>query len=420
MGSVDSAKPAAEGNLASTPFLHLVLYLYQRRTSGTLLIHHQGRETKVLFRDGRVVAARPLPRGSTLQPGLLPLCALEDAPYTFWEEDLVEGLPSVIKGTVDPHTLVTDSLRGHVRDDVVNGVVDRYLDVPLVLTPDAAPRRLGLRGQDSTLLDLLSHGPVSPQELLKQSILPRNHVRRLLYALLITKCLAPADSSSGSSGVRKAVTISPPWSAEAASAETGASGRVPRSPQPQHGSGSPPRVAGPSTSVPPPGQVPAWKSLATLRPPGMPSSRPPAASSSAPPRVSTKAARPLDELDDDGKFRRVEQLVESRNLGEARRVLEGLMERHPRNADYLAMRAWLLFSEARGPKLAPALVDAVNEALRADEANPRAHYTKGMMYKRLGRNSEAMRQFKFVVELDPKHLAAKRELRLMEMRKKRN
>jgi tetratricopeptide (TPR) repeat protein len=292
------------------------------------------------------------------------------------------------------------------------------------MQPASDPRRLGLRGPDLTLIELLQRGAATPAVLLEQTIVPRDHARRVIYALMITKCLAPVDAASSSSGVRQAVTVSPPWADGNPTAEV-------RSPESGARTASAPVRASARPSVPSsPGSVPAWKSLATLRPPGMArqSSIPPGVASRSPtppggtlrPRGPTSSApRPAEELDDLGKFRRVEQLIESRNLDEAERILDQLIERHPSDAGYLAMRAWLLFKVSSGPKVPPILVDAINEALRVDGDNPRALYTKAMTLKRVGREAEAMRLFQQVVEIDPKHLDARRELRLMQMRKKR-
>jgi uncharacterized protein DUF4388 len=80
MSTADQAQPTAQGDLGKTPFAHLVLYLHREALSGTLVIDRGGFETKVLFRNGRAVAARPLPRGTALQDGLLELCALDACP----------------------------------------------------------------------------------------------------------------------------------------------------------------------------------------------------------------------------------------------------------------------------------------------------------------------------------------------------
>src|SRR3954469_6658159 len=105
---VDEAKPAARGDLAKTPFPHLVLYIHKQRLSGTLIVDRGGFETKVVFRNGRAVAARPLPRGTMLQDGLIELCDLERASYTFWKEDLLGDAGDVVKGSLDTFAFIAD------------------------------------------------------------------------------------------------------------------------------------------------------------------------------------------------------------------------------------------------------------------------------------------------------------------------
>ena len=118
MSAADESQPRAQGDLAKTPFAHLVLYLHREGLSGTLVIARGGFETKVLFRNGRAVAARPTPRGAGLQDGLLELCALSEGAYGFWDGDLVGEASGVTRGTVDPFMFVNESLRGHVRDQL--------------------------------------------------------------------------------------------------------------------------------------------------------------------------------------------------------------------------------------------------------------------------------------------------------------
>src|SRR5690349_15726595 len=103
------SEPRAQGDLGKTPFAHLILYLFRESLTGTLVIDRGGFETKVLFRNGRAVAARPLPRGTGLQEGLQELCGLHEAHYTFWDGDLLNDATGVVQGTVDPFMFVGDT-----------------------------------------------------------------------------------------------------------------------------------------------------------------------------------------------------------------------------------------------------------------------------------------------------------------------
>ena len=115
MSPADQRQPRAQGDFDKTPFAHLVLFLHREGLNGTLVVDRGGFETKVLFRNGKAVAARPLPRGTALQDGLRELCSLNDAPYSFWDSDLLGDGSGVVKGTVDPLTFVAESLRAWAR-----------------------------------------------------------------------------------------------------------------------------------------------------------------------------------------------------------------------------------------------------------------------------------------------------------------
>jgi tetratricopeptide (TPR) repeat protein len=131
------------------------------------------------------------------------------------------------------------------------------------------------------------------------------------------------------------------------------------------------------------------------------------------------APPPVETLDDAGKLRRAEQLAERRNFEEAARIADDLIRREPRNADFLALRALVLFQQFAGNKPSRALIEAIEAALRYNEEHPRALYLKGLVYKRMGREHDAVRFFQRTLDADPRHLDAQRELRLAKMRRDR-
>ncbi len=422
MTGENQPQPIATGDLGKTPFAHLVLYLNREGLSGTLVVDRSGFETKILFRAGKAVAARPLPRGTALQEGLLELCALADSPYAFWEGDLLGDSPGVVKGTVNPLTFVADSLRGHVREAVVVSVLQRYRGVRLVLAANADVRRLGLHGQAVRLLERLRAVPTAPEELVTRPELPTDEARRLLYVGLVTGLVVPAQGApSNRSGVRTAVSSAPPPPSERVSSQPARSPSTPSARAPGSLSSRPsasslpaadPRVS--SAPRPSRSSLPAWQQLASLRAAAQGSSIPPAR---AP--TPSMAPPPLEALDDAGKLRRAEQWVERRNYAEAMRIAEELIQHDATNADHEALRAWILYAQLTGNKPSRLLIEAIDAALRLDPEHPRALYIKGMVLKRLGRHPEAIRAFQRTLEADPKHLEAQRELRLAKMRREK-
>ena len=131
------------------------------------------------------------------------------------------------------------------------------------------------------------------------------------------------------------------------------------------------------------------------------------------------APPPVETLDDAGKLRRAEQLAERRNFEEASRIADDLIRHDPRNADFLALRAFVLFQQFAGNKPSRALIDAIEATLRYNEEQPRALYLKGLVYKRMGREHDALRFFQKTLDADPRHIEAQRELRLAKMRRDR-
>jgi tetratricopeptide (TPR) repeat protein len=62
------------------------------------------------------------------------------------------------------------------------------------------------------------------------------------------------------------------------------------------------------------------------------------------------------------------------------------------------------------------IVETVNLALRIDTDEIRALYTKARCYKRMGKEREALHYFKRTVAVEPNHLDATREIRLLLLR----
>ena len=133
--------------------------------------------------------------------------------------------------------------------------------------------------------------------------------------------------------------------------------------------------------------------------------------------VPSAAPPPLETLDNEGKLRRAEQFVERRNFDEALRIVDELVARDAQVAEYHALRAGILYQQFTGTQPSRQLVDTIERALRLNEAHPRALYIKALVLKRMGKEIESLRYLKRTLEADPRHLEAKRELRLAKMRR---
>ena len=62
----------------------------------------------------------------------------------------------------------------------------------------------------------------------------------------------------------------------------------------------------------------------------------------------------------------------------------------------------------------------LDRAIRADETLDQAYYWRGLLHKRIESHAAAVSNLRKAVQLNPKHMDALRELRVYEMRIRRN
>jgi len=501
--------PVATGNLAKTPFVHLVLYLYQHRSSGTLIVRTKTGEHRVLFHRGRAVAARVPQPSAAIDQALMPLSALVLGDFEFHESDLVGSGPAVLTGMFDPFAFVVEAARKHARPEIVHGLLSKYVAVPLRLESGMELARLTLTPEELRFAQPLTRGAMTIESLLAQDALPAETARRVLYTLLITRAIGPEsatrDSQRTAAGASQRSSLAAPadashraaadsgaparrpsdpdamrrpsrplserlrpsgdaWRAIASRAAEIADGRRPSEPRPTASvrttprppqrapSQSSPRALEAPLSQPPergtdsrslrrPGSQPISEPLAGVS--GRPDSRPVAGGSGRPdsrpltpppyresgvsglPRAATPSSplarvtpRPslpdVSTLDSAGKFRRVELLCQRNAYDEALPIVRMLIDEDRKSAKYLGMLSNVLFGRTTTEEsIGKEIVDAVNQALRIDPDQVHALYTKARCYKRVGKEREALHYFRRTVAVDPSHLDAAREVRLL-------
>lgn len=131
------------------------------------------------------------------------------------------------------------------------------------------------------------------------------------------------------------------------------------------------------------------------------------------PRGSAPAAvRPRAEM-----IREIDQALAKREFHAAEATSRQLASADPEDSEAQALVAWAstLAGEASEDTLRAALT-VLDKAVNRDRQCERAHYYRGMVHKRLGGNAAAFRDFTRVVNLNPKHIDAQREIRIFEMR----
>ncbi|MFZ5470323.1 MAG: tetratricopeptide repeat protein [Myxococcota bacterium] len=88
-------------------------------------------------------------------------------------------------------------------------------------------------------------------------------------------------------------------------------------------------------------------------------------------------------------------------------------------AEYLAAQGWAVYMNPARKADAPQAKQQLLDALKADNNCDRAHYQLGVIYRVEGDVDRAERHFREAVRANPRHLEANQELRLIEMRKKK-
>jgi hypothetical protein len=430
----------ADGNLSKTPFAHLILYLYQHRSTGTLLIGEadspsvdHSSAVRVLFQRGRAIAAR-LPRTiESLESGLMPFCNLRSAPYEFYEEDLVGSGSSVFTGMFDPHAFVSEAAHRYPRNDVVDDVLSRFAGTKLRIQLGLDVDRLRLKPAEVKLVEVLRAGPSDIDTLCSQSELSVEDSRRLLYVLIVAKLIVPYEQKDPKTvPVTVRARTPEPTTSSRPPAEPPSSTSKSTSTLPAVGVGSKPPA--PASSIKPPVATPpkrqdsqpigaaSWQQIANRA--GQASMRPGSSSKSTgsfnvvrpvsltPPK---SMAPPPETLDTPGKIKRIDQLFQRFGYDEAIPLIRSLIVESPQDAKYHGMLGFALLQRTVDgiPK---EVVDVINTALRIDEDEPRALYTKALSYKRMGKDREALHYFKRTVSVDPGHIEAAREVRLLALR----
>jgi tetratricopeptide (TPR) repeat protein len=193
-------EPIATGTLARTPLPHLLVYLEQKKLSGTLALWpdpQPGEEPKgqdrILLLKGVPMAGRLLEPTTVLRAGLLKLFARERAPYAFYEVNLLGD--DRVSGRVDPLSLIAESLRERARADAVEAVLARIGDATLRMLPGVDVTRYELQPEERALVDALRSQPCDVPTLITVSGLPEERARRLVYLLTITKAVAPLETT---------------------------------------------------------------------------------------------------------------------------------------------------------------------------------------------------------------------------------
>jgi hypothetical protein len=231
----------AEGSLAKTPLVNLLVYMLDRELTGNLLMHPDRGRAAIYFVNGAPCKVRTPELVSPLDETLVRMGKIDEATVTdtlravartkqlhgrylvengfITEDDLSSALRQQLVNkvghmfryepdtryayfdgvdllsdygganltTCEPLVLIMMGARKFVPNDTIDTVLMRLGNAPLALHQTADPRFLGLKPVEITVLDALEHDAPSFDALMAQGIADDDVVRRLLYALLITR-----------------------------------------------------------------------------------------------------------------------------------------------------------------------------------------------------------------------------------------
>lgn len=117
-------------------------------------------------------------------------------------------------------------------------------------------------------------------------------------------------------------------------------------------------------------------------------------------------------------FQKAEVCFKRNDHAQAESFCRKAVEADATQPDYLAMLAWLLAlkPENQSPEKTRDSIQMLDRALGINSRCEKAYFWRGMLYKRVGRADAAVRDFKRVVDMNPRNIDAAREVRLYRMR----
>lgn len=315
----------------------------------------------------------------------------------------------------------------------------------LRLHPAATPERLGLSSQEQFVITALRARPRAIEELQRAGLIDGERLQRLIYALALTHQLDHGQQvATVDANLQR--TSRPPLGSQPALARSGARSLPPAGASLRPGSVRPPSLPAPIQAPSQPAGPRRSPSLPGFsRPPSLPGLRkpptqPPGARTARPSGASALAASSLPPArarhsEPTGSLHPTDPLVLARarecfeaacehaqrqQLDAAEKLARQACELDTGNAEYLALHAWLRaqLGELANPELAAQIVAALDRAVLKDRESVAIRFYRGQVLNRLGREDDAVREFRFVLRRDPGNVDAARELRLHEMRKR--
>jgi tetratricopeptide (TPR) repeat protein len=117
-------------------------------------------------------------------------------------------------------------------------------------------------------------------------------------------------------------------------------------------------------------------------------------------------------------FQKAEVCLRRNDFQQAELFCRRALEDDTTQPDYLAMLAWLiaLKEENQTPERTIESIQMLERAIAMNEMCEKAFFWRGMLFKRIGKNEHAVKDFRRAFDLNPRNIDAGREVRLYNMR----
>ncbi|HVR20474.1 MAG TPA: DUF4388 domain-containing protein [Polyangiaceae bacterium] len=296
--------------------------------------------------------------------------------------------------------LLWRGLRDHARPEEIAAVLGRLCGRPIVLREDMPLDYFYFMGSDRDVVELLRQRPLRLEELFDYAPDSGEVIERVVCLLLLTRAVDLGTRSAPPLGVEANAQASP-W-------------LVPRTDVPDIpplGEPEPVELEQPAASTP----IPVME-------PEIDDGEAEAVADKVEEELvlesgagsSVEEARQERGLAAATAFRKAEALLAHGHLARAEVEARFALANEPGQAEYVALCAWI-------DVLKPAadvshITLELKRALRLAENNLKVHWYRGLVLQHLGRHEHALREFRTVLELDPRHLDAARQIRVYEMR----
>ena len=421
------AEPAATSTIGATPLLHVLISLLARKASGSLVIDSDlghrvvlvlisgepqkvsttqpvGRLSDLLVNlgclnaetaektyaaarasqslHGQLLQSKDLIASDTLETALRTQVAVKlgwasaqspESTVDFYENvDFLDSWPACPRFN-SPLEIVWAVARSHVDLRSVAAVLRQLVNRPLRLHHLSQPEWFGFDATEWSVIEHLTMGTPDMQSLIQQVNVPVRTVQVMLYVLTITRQLDLGQ-------LKTPIGYWSDHADESRTISTSKSGLVPAF--------NPHRVDASSQSI------------AQTIPPQ--------------PHEQQRTERMLRAVH---AIQRAEFLLERHRVDEAEAEAKVGLTCEPTQPECQALYAWIQVCKLGSAADLPKMLAILTDALEKEPVHETIRFRRAQLLSRLGYADEAQREYQLIVELNPRHVDAMREIRLWELRR---